>query len=277
LSSVLLFAQNYPGDSTVDPNENELESNAKYNYYIGEYYYTQGRYNAAEPYFRRSRDLIERRNQVISERRVKPTYTTPSGGSMLEYRVGEGDTLFIHVWQNDDVSQEVTVRPDGRISFPLAGDVEALGKTLGQLKEELTQRLKEYIRAPQVSISVAKLGASKVIILGEVTYPGVYGVSGKRTVLEAVALAGGFTSDAVVSSIILVRGGLQKSTGRRINLNKSLKGKDDKNENNVELRSEDIIFVPKKFISDVNYLVNTVLGPILQGSLSTETLRNAKW
>jgi polysaccharide export outer membrane protein len=267
----VVFAEEQEGSSI----KTELENNAKYNYYIGEYYYSQGRYEAAEPYFRRSRDLIERSNEVVSERRVRPAFGGAAGGAYQQYTIGEADTLRIAIWQNDDLTQDVIVRPDGAISFPLIGDVPARGLTFVQLKEEVTNRLKEYIKSPVVSITLKRLGESKVIVLGQVGYPGVYAVTGKRSILEAIAMAGGFTNDAVASSVILIRGGLDKPTGKRLSLNKALGTK--ANPNNVELQSEDIIFVPKKFISDVNYLVNTVLGPLIQGAYNIETMRDKRW
>jgi polysaccharide export outer membrane protein len=191
------------------------------------------------------------------------------------YRIGEGDTLRISVWQNDDLTQDVIVRPDGAISFPLIGDVPALGLTFEQLKVSLTEHLGEFIKSPVISITLKRLGESKVIVLGQVGYPGVYAVSGKRTVLEAIALAGGFTNDAVVSSVVLIRGGLEKPQGKRLSLNKALSGKG--NSSNVFLQSEDIIFVPKKFISDINYLVNTILGPLVEGAFNVETSRYKRW
>ncbi len=280
LSSVLcplFFAQSASAvDYLQESNPGELESSAKYNYYIGQYYYTQGRFDAAEQYFRRSRDLIERKNQVISELRVKPAFkSVPGGGQNEEYTIGEGEALRITVWQNDDLNQEVVVGPDGNISFPLIGEVPVLGLTITQLDKELTERLKSYIKAPEVSISVKKMAGSKVIVLGQVVYPGVYGVSGRKTILEAIALAGGFTNDAVASSVILVRGGLENPQGKRLDLNKSLRGVNPYG--NIALESEDIIFVPKKFISDINYFLNTALGPMVQGAYTTQGYRTKRW
>lgn len=272
----LLSAPARPAFSAGSPASQDLEKSAQYNYYLGEYYYSQGRFNAAEPYFRRSRELIEKKNQIISERRVKPTFKGTGGGVKgLEYRIGDGDTLLITVWQNEDLTQEVTVRPDGMISFPLVGDVKAMGLTLTQVKNELTKRLQEYIKMPEVSIAVRKLGASKVIVLGQVTYPGVFGVSGRKMVLEAIALAGGFTNESVASSVILVRGGLEKPIVKRLNLTKVLNGKGLAD--NIELQSEDIIFVPKKFIADVNYALNTLIKPLVDGAYTTQGYRTKRW
>jgi polysaccharide export outer membrane protein len=276
LSSVpLVYTADYAADYLQENNPTDLESSAKYNYYIGQYYYTQGRFDAAEQYFRRSRDIIERKNVVISERRVKPSLKLTGGGQSGEYAIGEGDALRITVWQNDDLNQEVVVGPDGNISFPLIGEVQVLGLTITQVDKEITERLKNYIKLPEVSISVKKVVGSKVIVLGQVAYPGVYGVSGRKTILEAIALAGGFTNDAVVSSVILVRGGLEDPQGKRIDLNKSLRGVNP--HGNVALESEDIIFVPKKFISDINYFLNTALGPMVQGAYTTQGYRSKRW
>jgi polysaccharide export outer membrane protein len=180
-----------------------------------------------------------------------------------EYTLEKGDVLYIFVWQENDLSQEIIVRPDGKISFPLAGDIPVLGLTFTQLKDELTKRLKEYIKYPIVSISLRKLGGQKVIVLGEVTRPGVYSVTGKNTVLEAIALAGGFTEHAVHSSVILVRGGLQTPEGKRLDLNRAI-NKTDIGQN-VTLQSEDIVYVPKKFIANVNYVLDQILEPISRG------------
>ncbi|MFH0940413.1 MAG: polysaccharide biosynthesis/export family protein [Candidatus Omnitrophota bacterium] len=269
----------HAADYLQDNDPAELESSAKYNYYIGQYYYTQGRFDAAEQYFRRSRDFIEKRNEAISERRVKPTLEASSkrtgGAQSKEYAIGEGEAIRITVWQNDDLNQDVVVGPDGNISFPLIGEVPVLGLTITQLDKEITERLKSYIKAPEVSISVKKTAGSKVIVLGQVAYPGVYGVSGRKTILEAIALAGGFTNDAIVSSVILVRGGLENPQGKRLDLNKPLRGVNPYV--NITLESEDIIFVPKKFVSDVNYFLNTVLGPMVQGAYTTQSYRNKRW
>ncbi len=180
-----------------------------------------------------------------------------------EYTIEEGDVLYISVWKEDDLSGEVVVRPDGKISFPLAGDVLASGLTFTQLKEKLTKRLKEYIKYPVISISLRKLGGKKVIVLGQVTRPGVYSVTGESTMLEAIALAGGFTPHAVSSSVILVRGGLQNPEGTRLDLSRAMKKTDVSQ--NVALQSEDIVYVPRKFIANVNYFLTQILDPISKG------------
>jgi protein involved in polysaccharide export with SLBB domain len=90
-------------------------------------------------------------------------------------------------------------------------------------------------------------------------------MAGQKTLLEAIGLAGGFTRDAVASSIVLIRGGLVDPHAQRINLSKALKGRDFIRQN-VVLQAEDVIFVPKKFIADVNYFLTQITGPLSQGS-----------
>jgi polysaccharide export outer membrane protein len=155
------------------------------------------------------------------------------------------------------------------------GDIWAVGKTITQLDEELTEKLKEYIRYPEVSISIKKLGGKKIMVLGEVLTPGVYTVTGKKRVIEAIAMAGGFNSNAVVSSVIVIQGGLLNPKGIRLNLNRTLLKADFRH--NILLNPDDIIFVPKKFIANVNYLVNSIVGPIAQGTFNTEQLYHKRW
>lgn len=210
----------------------------------------------------------EKQTAVSGEKETTvPEEKTPE---ILEYTISKADVLYISVWQEENLSHEVIVRPDGKISFPLAGDVPVVGLTFTQLKEELTQRLRDYIKYPVVSVSLRKLGGKKVIVLGEVGSPGIYSVTGERTVLEAVALAGGFTMHAIPSSVILIQGGLQNPEGKRLNLSRALKKADMSQ--NVVLQPEDIVFVPKKFIANVNYTLNQILGPISRGIVTGKAI-----
>jgi polysaccharide export outer membrane protein len=188
-----------------------------------------------------------------------------------EYTLELGDVLLISVWEEPDLKEEVIVRPDGKISFPLAGDVPALGLTFYQLKKKLTKRLKEYIKYPIVSISFRKLGGKKVIVLGEVNKPGVYSVTGKQTVLEAIAKAHGFTLDAVKSSVIHIRGGLQAPQGTRLDLSSAIK--ETEVGQNIALQSEDIVYVPRRFIANVNYVLTQIISPISQGIWSVRGIQ----
>ncbi len=254
---------------------------ARQHYLKGNIYYREGRYKEAEEQFNLALEAAKPKKEAPKQapkvkeepRKVVPLPEKVYQG--LEYTLGEDDTLNITVWQNPDLTQEVIVRPDGRISFPLVGDIWAVGKTITQLDEELTGKLKEYIRYPEVSISIKKLGGKKIMVLGEVFSPGVYTVTGKKRVVEAIAMAGGFNSNAVVNSVIVIQGGLLKPKGIRLNLNRALLKGDFRH--NILLNPDDIIFVPKKFVANINYLVNSIVGPIAQGTFNTEQLYHKRW
>jgi polysaccharide export outer membrane protein len=254
----------------------DIKKEAESHYQIGNYYYQQGRYKEANEHFQKALELLSKKEpapeiiEVASPKREVSRANKKERA--VEYIIGEGDTLHISVWQNPDLEQEVIVRPDGRISFPLVGDVPAAGLSITQLDQELTKRLKEYIRYPEVSISIKKLGGKKVIVLGQIKSPGVYSVTGARTILEAIGLAGGFTKDAVSSSVILIRGGFEKPQAKRINLTRAIKRGDTRL--NVPLESEDIVFVPKKFIANLNYFVSQILNPIAKGVYTAKEIRD---
>jgi len=122
------------------------------------------------------------------------------------YRIGSGDVLRIGVWNDKDLQRTVTVRPDGKISFPLLNDIPAAGKTPMQLSREMTRGLKIYIANPQVSVVVQAVHSFTVSVLGQVRNPGRYEMpSGKATVLDSLAMAGGLTPYANGSDIHVIR------------------------------------------------------------------------
>jgi len=254
----------------------DFKEEAKKHYQIGDFYYQQGRFKEAKEEFRKALDLL-RQEEAASQREV---VSIPEGQEEvaeearpdLEYIIGEADLLAISVWQNPDLDQEVIVRPDGMASFPLVGDIPAAGLSVTQFDQKLTERLKEYIKHPEVSISIKKLGGKKVIVLGQVENPGVYSVTGARTILEAIGLAGGFTEHAVSSSVVLIRGGFIKPEAERINLTRAIDRGDLRL--NVPLESEDIVFVPKKFIANLNYFLNQILSPISKGLYTAKEFRD---
>lgn len=267
----------------------DTRDEAQQHYLKGNRYYEQARYEEAQEEFQKALDiLLTHRGESLKKAPAKPEpaprqeepppmqktrIASRESQEGLEYIIGADDVLQISVWQNPDLTQEAIVRPDGRISFPLIGDIQAAGQTVPELDTDVTERLKEYIKYPEVSISIKKIGGQKVIVLGEINSPGVYSVSGAKTILEAIALAGGFTRDAVASSVILVRGGFANPKPQRMNLTKALNGD---LRLNVVLQSEDIVFVPKKFIADLNYFLNQILEPLSKGAMASAAA-SGKW
>lgn len=133
----------------------------------------------------------------------------PSG-----YTIGAEDILDITVWNNTVISRTVPVRPDGMISLPLLDDVPAAGLTPKQLKVDLTKRLARFISAPEVSVVVREIRSLKVAVIGEVRKPGRYDLKSRTSVLDALALAGGFNDFARRSKMMIVR--VEGSTVTRI-------------------------------------------------------------
>ena len=126
-------------------------------------------------------------------------------GSSKEFLIGPEDVLDVVVWRNQDLSRTVVVRPDGMISIPLIGDVEAKGVTANQLAERLAARLKDFKESPSVTVSVKEINSYNVYVLGEVTKPGKYQLKSHTTVLQAIAMAGGFTIYASKNKMQVMR------------------------------------------------------------------------
>ena len=159
------------------------------------------------------------------------------------YRIGASDILSVITWKEPDFTiSEVLVRIDGKISFPLLNDVQAAGLTPLMLRDVIENGLKEYISTPTVTVSVVDPASKKFYILGEVTNTGQYPLVKDLTVLQAFALAGGFTEWASKKEIILMRreGGKRKVI--KINYKAIAKGKDL--EQNVFVKADDTIIVP---------------------------------
>src|SRR5262245_1497486 len=121
------------------------------------------------------------------------------------YRIGPEDVLDISVWNNTSVSRTVPVRPDGRISLPLIDGVQAAGLTPNELRDELNRRLVEFIQTPSVSVVVREVHSFKVSVLGQVKTPGRYELRSRATVLDVLALAGGFSEFADKTRVLIFR------------------------------------------------------------------------
>lgn len=131
-----------------------------------------------------------------------------------KYLIGPGDVLHVSVWKDQGLDRVITVRPDGMISFPLVNDVQASGQTPQQLQKTLTDKLKQYMSEPEVSVVVQEVHSYAVSVLGEVKTPGRYELKGQATVLDVLAQAGGLTEFASPSRIVVLRD--QDGAKRRI-------------------------------------------------------------
>jgi polysaccharide export outer membrane protein len=122
------------------------------------------------------------------------------------YIIGAEDVIFVRVWRDNDVSGQFLVRPDGRISVPLIGDVTASERTPEQLEKDISERLSKFIKDPQVNVGILSVGSKKYFILGEVNRPGSYPLVVPTNVLEALVNAGGFRDFAKTTKILILRG-----------------------------------------------------------------------
>lgn len=125
--------------------------------------------------------------------------------AVTEYHVQPGDVLLVSVWKEQDLSQEVLVRPDGGLSFPLVGDVNANGKSIAALREEFTERLKRYLPTPVVTVAVKSIGGNHVYVVGKVQRPGEFPFARPLDVMQALSLAGGTTPFAALNDIVILR------------------------------------------------------------------------
>lgn len=158
------------------------------------------------------------------------------------YEIGPEDVLDISVWREKDLQREVLVRPDGWLTFPLVGNVEAAGKTAQQLEGEIRQRLQKFIPEPVVTVTVKKIQGLKVFVTGRVGKPGEYMVGRYIDVLQALTLAGGLTPFAKEDKIKVLRKQGGKEVVIPFDYSEVKKGK--RLEQNITLRSGDVIVVP---------------------------------
>jgi polysaccharide biosynthesis/export protein len=157
-----------------------------------------------------------------------------------QYIIGAEDVLFIHVWREDSLSRTVPVRMDGKISLPLIDETRAAGLTPLQLKENLIQKLKEFIDTPNVSVIVMEANSVKVYVSGQVRTPGVYRLRSETTLLQIIPMAGGFTDWANQKKIIVIR----KEDGKEKRITANYKAMVDGKTTALVLKPGDTIIVP---------------------------------
>jgi len=179
---------------------------------------------------------------------VKPAPAVPPGPPGVvppsDYVIGTEDVLSIRYWRDKDMSSDVTVRPDGKISLPLLNEIAAAGLTPAQLRDRLMEESKKYIEEPNISVVVMTINSRKVFLTGEVAKPGPYPLLAPTTVLQLISLAGGFKDFADSSNIRIVR----TENGRMVNYKFDYKavtsGKKSALTTNIDLKPGDTIIVP---------------------------------
>jgi polysaccharide export outer membrane protein len=154
---------------------------------------------------------------------AKPPKSPANNPAGSEYRLGSEDVIEFFVYKEPDLTTTVVVRPDGMISLPLAGEIQATGKTAPELNAEITSRLLEFLEDPLVSIIVKEINSPKISVFGEVRKPDVFPIKQRMTVLHAIALAGGFTEFAKRDRVIVIRDGSSGQERIKLNLERLIK------------------------------------------------------
>ena len=162
--------------------------------------------------------------------------------SSSSYKIGPGDILKISVWKEEGMEQEVLVKPDGGITFPLAGDIQASGLTTHQLTDELKSKLKRYIPNPVVTVSVLQSISNKIYVVGKVNRPGEYLATHYMDVLQVLSLAGGLTPFAESDEIKIIRRSNGKKETFDFDYDAVISG--DKLDMNIILKAGDTVAVP---------------------------------
>jgi polysaccharide export outer membrane protein len=167
--------------------------------------------------------------------------TPPPSMALNEYVIGREDVIDVQVWKDPTLSAKVPVRPDGKISLPMVGEVSAEGRTAPDLKKEITERLKPFVESPVVGVMVTEINAAKFFVLGEVAHPGAFPVRGPCNVIQALALAGGPTEFASPRSVVVIRRGKDGVEHRfKVDARDVLAG----NARAISLLPGDTVFVP---------------------------------
>ncbi len=180
----------------------------------------------------------------IGQVALKPTTTsapaTTADPEIDVYRIGVEDELQILVWREPDLTATTTVRPDGKITLPLLNDVSVLGLTTDELQAQLTDKLKNFVNEPQVTVIPRQIRSRKVSVFGEVVRQGTYPVNGRKTILELLGEAGGLGPFAKSESIYILRRQGDQQVRIPFHYKKALAGQTE----NIVLRPGDMVIVP---------------------------------
>ena len=159
-----------------------------------------------------------------------------------DYQVNPGDVLDVAVWKEEDLTKSVIVRPDGKFSFPLVGELNAFNRTVAQIQADIANKLKPYIPDPVVSVAVKSLDGCKIYVIGQVNKPGSYTMNPRVNVLQALSIAGGMTPFAATNDIMVLRGSGNAQHALQFRYGEVMKGRNLNQ--NVLLEAGDVVIVP---------------------------------
>ncbi|MBV8207197.1 MAG: polysaccharide biosynthesis/export family protein [Acidobacteria bacterium] len=174
---------------------------------------------------------------------VVPAVTPAAAPAVApDYQIGPEDVITVSVWKEPELSAQVAVRPDGKVSLPLLGDVQASGFTPISLGTDITERLKKFVEQPNVTVVVNQINSRRYFVMGEAGRPGAYPLYTNITILQAISMAGGFNQFANVKGIYLMRTENGQVVKHPFNYKQVVKG--NANEQNLELKPGDTIVIP---------------------------------
>jgi polysaccharide export outer membrane protein len=174
---------------------------------------------------------------------AKPTANVPAGvATPADFVIGPNDVLTVVFWRDKDMSGDVAVRPDGKISLPLLNDVQAAGLTPEQLRQALTAAAAKYVEDPSITVVVKEINSRRVFITGQVARPGPYALTGPTTVLQLISMAGGVAEYAHSKNITIMRTENGRPISFRFNYKEVINRKNLKQ--NIELKPGDTVIVP---------------------------------
>ncbi len=177
--------------------------------------------------------------------RISPTVEAQAAAAQVvedKYQLGPEDVIEISVWKEPDLTKQLAVRPDGKISYPLIGEVQAAGKTVKQLREDISKRLEKYVTDAQVTVILLKTQYYKIYVMGKVNKPGEFLVGRPATVMQALAMAGGLTPFASPTRIVIIR--KTGNTEQTLPFDYKAVSRGEFLEQNITLLPGDVVVVP---------------------------------
>jgi polysaccharide export outer membrane protein len=165
-----------------------------------------------------------------------------AASALSDYMVNAGDALEISVWKEPDLTKTVAVRPDGKFSFPLAGEVLAAGRSIAQIQGEINTRLQKFIPEPVVTVALTEMEGNRIYVIGQVAKAGAVQMNPHLNVLQALSVAGGMTPFASVNDIIVLRGAGAAQRVLPFHYGEVSKGRNLNQ--NVQLEAGDVVIVP---------------------------------
>jgi polysaccharide biosynthesis/export protein len=159
-----------------------------------------------------------------------------------DYRLHAGDSITISAWKEIDLQRKVMIRPDGKFSFPLAGEVQAAGRTADEVRVDIENKLKKYIPEAVVTVVVEDFAGNRIYVIGQVNKPGMFIMNPQLTVLQALSLAGGGTPFAKLDDISILRGSGSGQKSLPFRYSQVVDGKSL--QQNITLESGDVVIVP---------------------------------